>query len=91
MGSLFKEDTMALKTICLTPGCQYTTHITKDGITVNIRFPNNIDFDNREAKILECLLHNSIECVLRPYFMKNSKRETLKNVIKGLSYVFHRT
>jgi len=81
---------MALKTTCLTPGCQYTTHITKDGLTVNIHFPRSINFTKREAKLLECLLHNSIECVLRPYFMKTSKRETLKNVIKGVSYVINR-
>jgi hypothetical protein len=69
---------MANKTKCLTPGTRFYTKITTKSISIYISFPTHIDINKKEATILETLLHNSIETVLRPYFMKpkQSKRKT---------------
>ena len=47
---------------------------------VNIDFPNSISLSKKEAKLLEDLLHNSVETILRPYFRvsKNEKEYKLE-------------
>lgn len=83
---------MARKTKCLTPDCRYTTHINNESVSIRVSFPKPIKLSNKESALLENLLHNSVECVLRPYFMKEktSKRETLKRVLKGVEYALNR-
>lgn len=77
---------MARKTKCLTPHCMYSTHINDKEVSISVRFPKPIKLSKKESALLEDLLHNSVECVLRPYFMKErvSKRDLAKKVLKGV-------
>lgn len=56
------------KTKCLTSGAVFNTKITEKNIEVSVEIPFNLNLSEKEAEILETLLHNSIETVLRPYF-----------------------
>lgn len=70
---------MARKTECLTPNCQFHIGINSKGISVQVDFPKPIHFSRKEAKLIEDLLHNSVETVLRPYFkpQRKSKRSLI--------------
>jgi len=59
---------MALKTKCLTPGADFHTAIDASGVIVKVDLPFKLDLSEKEAKILERLLHNQLELVLRPYW-----------------------
>jgi len=68
---------MALETECLTPGTHFHTDIDTDyegreSITVSVGVPPGTlkDLTEEEAVLLEKLLHNQIELVLRPYFIR---------------------
>ena len=63
---------MALETKCLTPGAQFHTNVGTEYITVSVDVPPGTlkDLTKEEAELLEKLLHNQIELVLRPYFMR---------------------
>ena len=56
------------KTKCLTSGAVFNTKITESNVTVSVDIPFNLNLSEKEAEILETLLHNAIETVLRPYF-----------------------
>jgi hypothetical protein len=67
---------MAIETKCLTPDTRFITHVSTssedfDYITATVELPPNVisDLTEAEAELLEKLLHNQIELVLRPYFM----------------------
>ena len=60
---------MANSTKCLTSGAIFHTHIKEDGIVTKITLPFNLDIDKGEAEIIETLIHNSLETILRPYFL----------------------
>lgn len=81
---------MARKTECLTPGCMFHTSINSKGVSIQVDFPKQIHFTKKEAKLLENLLHNSVETVLRPYFRssKKSKRVILYKAIKSLGGLY---
>tara|TARA_B100000900_G_scaffold402408_1_gene408206 strand:- start:130 stop:390 length:261 start_codon:yes stop_codon:yes gene_type:complete len=81
---------MARKTECLTPGCMFHTRINSKGVSIRVDFPQQIHFTRKEAKLLEDLLHNSVETVLRPYFRvsKRSKRVMLKQAIKTVGGLY---
>lgn len=81
---------MARKTECLTPGCMFHTSINSKGVSIQVDFPEQIHFTRKEAKLLEELLHNSVETVLRPYFRspKISKRVILYKAIKSLGGLY---
>jgi len=42
-----------------------------------VDFSKPIHFSRREAKLVEDLLHNSVETVLRPYFKTHRKSKRL--------------
>jgi hypothetical protein len=61
----------AIKTDCQTKGAIYKTDISEKNINIDIKIPFNINLDKTEAKLLEDNIHNALELVLKPYFMKN--------------------
>jgi len=81
---------MARKTKCLTPGCMFHTRIHSKEISIRVTFPKEINFSKKEAILLEDLLHNSVEAVLRPYFgaSRTSKRVMLKQTLKSLGGLY---
>ena len=81
---------MARKTECLTPGCMFHTSINSKGVSLRVDFPNPRHFTRKEAKLLEDLLHNSVEIVLRPYFKPSniSKRQILYRTIKTVGGLY---
>ena len=66
---------MANSTECLTSGAIYQTRISSDGVSVRVLVPGNElkDLSEKEAEILETLIHNQLELVLRPYFVQSNK------------------
>ena len=59
---------MAQETKCLTSGAIFHTAITESDISVKVDLPFKLDISDEEASILERLLHNQIELVLRYYY-----------------------
>lgn len=74
---------MANKTKCLTSGCTYKTSISNSSVSISVDFPYEIPLPKEEAKILETIMHNSIEICLRPYFFKEQKSK-IKSGVKIL-------
>jgi len=73
---------MALETKCLTPDAQFHTDIGTDyegreHVTVSVDLPAGTikNLTEEEAELVEKLLHNQIELVLRPYFMRAKAAE----------------
>ena len=65
---------MALETKCLTPEATFHTSIGTKYISVRVSLPFELKADREEAEILEKLLHNQLELVLRPYFKEREWR-----------------
>jgi|APSaa5957512535_1039671.scaffolds.fasta_scaffold24317_5 hypothetical protein len=61
---------MANETKCLTSGAVFHTKISKRSVSITVELPFELDVDEDEATILETLLHNQLELVLRSYFLK---------------------
>ena len=59
---------MANKTKCLTSGAVFHIRINKEGVSAKVDLPFELDIDEAEAKILETLIHNQLELVLRSYY-----------------------
>ena len=59
---------MANSTPCLTPDAQYHTTITDNSVTIKVDLPFDLDLDEREAQVLETLMHNQLELILRTFF-----------------------
>jgi len=60
---------VANKTKCLTSGAVFHTDINKRSVSVKVDLPFDLDVDEKEAEVLENLLHNQLELVLRSYFL----------------------
>ena len=67
--------TMANKTPCLTSGAIFHTGIFEDNVSVKVDLPFKLEITDEEAAILETLIHNQLELVLRPYFKKAPRAE----------------
>lgn len=63
---------MALKTECLTPDSVFHTSIGTKYISMRVCLPFELSINEEEAKLIEKLLHNQIEVVLRPYFIERN-------------------
>lgn len=63
---------MARETKCLTPDAVFHTNIGTKYISVRVALPFELSVNEKEAEILEKLLHNQIELVLRPYFAERN-------------------
>ena len=66
---------MANPTKCLTNGAIYHTRIQSTKVSVSVDIPFNLDITEKEAEILETLLHNQLEIILRPYFKPQVKED----------------
>ena len=63
---------MALETKCLTPDATFHTSVGTKYISTRVVLPFELFIDEKEAEMLEKLLHNQIELVLRPYFAERN-------------------
>lgn len=59
---------MALEIKCLTPDANFTTFISPRTIASTVNLPFELEIGKDEAVILEKLIHNQLELVLRSYF-----------------------
>ena len=59
---------MAQETKCLTSGAIFHTAIRERDVSVKVDLPFKLEISDEEASILERLLHNQIELVLRYYY-----------------------
>ena len=68
---------MANSTKCLTPGAIFSTHISssENTVSVKVQLPEGsiTDITEEEAEVLETLLHNQLEIVLRNYCKPESE------------------
>lgn len=83
------------QTQCLTSGAIFNTRIEPKDVGINVSLPFDLEIDEIEAERLETLLHNAVEMILRPYFMKDTvinnepvKKEKSRKVI---AFDFHGT
>ena len=65
-----KKFTEAVKTECQTPEANYNIEINSDKVSVEVELPMELDLTEEEAKLLESNIHNMMELVLAPYFIK---------------------
>lgn len=65
-----KKFTEAVKTECQTPEANYNIVINDDKISVEVELPMELELNEEEAKLLEANIHNAMELVLAPYFLK---------------------
>ena len=61
---------MAIETKCLTSGAIYNTEITSQKVSVSVELPFKLEISEEEAELLDALIHNQLELVLRPYFLR---------------------
>ena len=61
---------MAAETKCLTNGAIYNTEITSQKVSVSVELPFKLEIGEEEAKLLDALIHNQLELVLRTYFYR---------------------
>tara|TARA_Y100000296_G_scaffold62499_1_gene72601 strand:+ start:33 stop:221 length:189 start_codon:yes stop_codon:yes gene_type:complete len=59
---------MANSTKCLTNGAVFRVEIDENSIAATVDLPFKLDINEKEAEILETLIHNQLELVLRSYF-----------------------
>jgi len=59
---------MANETRCLTSGAIFHTAINERDIAVLVDLPFKLEITEEEAEILETLIHNQMELILRSYF-----------------------
>ena len=59
---------MANPTKCLTNGAVFHTEIEDFNIAIKVYLPFKLEINEEEAEVLETLIHNQLELVLRSYF-----------------------
>jgi len=59
---------MANPTKCLTNGAVFHTKIEDFNIDTKVYLPFKLEISEEEAEVLETLIHNQLELVLRSYF-----------------------
>ena len=59
---------MANQTKCLTNGAVFHTSVDENGITAKVDLPFKLNVDEKEAEIIETLIHNQLELILRYYY-----------------------
>ena len=59
---------MALATKCLTNDAVFHTAISEREVSVKVELPFKLEISEEEAEMLEKLIHNQMELVLRSYF-----------------------
>jgi hypothetical protein len=71
--SQIRKFTEAVKTKCQTPDAQFNIEINDKSVSVKVELPMELDLSESEAKLLESNIHNAMELVLAPYFIKGKK------------------
>ena len=68
---------MAQETKCLTSGAQFHIRVSSDSdyVSVEVDLPAGTleNVEEEEAELLSRLIHNQLELVLRPYFIKKKR------------------
>ena len=64
---------MANPTKCLTNGAVFHTEIEDFNVATKVYLPFKLEINEEEAEVLETLIHNQLELVLRSYFIQNKK------------------
>jgi len=59
---------VALETKCLTSGAIFHSKVWEGSVSVSVELPFKLDISEEEAELIERLMHNQLELVLRPYF-----------------------
>ncbi len=59
---------MAIETKCLTPNAVYHISISEKQVIAKVDLPFALDIDEPEAEVLEALIHNQLELILRSYY-----------------------
>ena len=59
---------MANSTKCLTNGAVFHTEIEEFSVSTKVYLPFKLEVSEEEAELLETLIHNQLELVLRSYF-----------------------
>ena len=62
---------MALETKCLTPDAMFTTIISGNKVESKVVLLFQLELDEEQAEILEKLMHNQMELILRSYFSES--------------------
>jgi len=65
---------MAKETKCMTDGAVYTTIMNPKMVSVSVKMPFLLILSEEEAEQLQDNLHNAIELVLAPHFLRNKMR-----------------
>lgn len=66
---------MAEKTACMTPDAIYHSHITPTHLEVKVDFPFELDLSEREAELLDILIHNQLEIALASFWRGNKRKK----------------
>ena len=61
-----------LATACQTPAAQYSIGIHDDGVSAKAKLPFKLKLSKKEADELEKNIENSLELILKPYFVKEN-------------------
>ena len=59
---------MSLETKCLTPGANFSSYISTNTVGGFIHLPFELELSEDEAEVLDKLIHNQLELILRSYF-----------------------
>lgn len=59
---------MAFETQCLTSGAISHTAVNENSVSVSVELPFTLNVTEEEAELIERLMHNQLELILRPYF-----------------------
>jgi len=65
---------MAIATECQTDGAVYSIHISDERVEAAVRLPFPLNLSKEQAVLLEKNLHNAVELVLAPHFLRNKMR-----------------
>lgn len=59
---------MAFETQCLTSGAIFHTAVNENNVSVSVELPFTLNVTKEEGELIERLMHNQLELILRPYF-----------------------
>lgn len=66
-----------LATACQTPNTQYSIGINDTGVTAQAQLPFKLKLSKKQADELEKNIENSLELILKPYFVKESGEDQM--------------
>jgi hypothetical protein len=63
---------MANATPCQTNGAQFHVEVGDNKVSIAVDIPFSLDLSEKDAETLETNMHNAMELVLAPYFVKKN-------------------